>query len=258
MSTHLLVLLLASSGLTTQIQNEPFLSQSPASRSEIDGHLDSLPFVCWTQCLEFLMGSMQFGSLRLLSKRYQERHDVFLHHQLQLFLSRNITNIWSDQIPVLFVGIRMTSLHSMFRVSDILIDEHRNHRRGIVCGVNILSGFPFMSLHLCDRSGWDEIGLICIFDEFDDDRFRYFRSWSYHGDWTISPSINRLLRKNLLCRLLEGSTIEMYGRFGLPKQFRIKRHDQYFDYKTCKKGTVLFALFFVSATIFCACLLVFG
>ena len=243
-----------------RIPNEPFLPQlaHPTDHSSISfDHLSCLPIDCWMNCVEFLINFQEFRCFRILSKRHRQYHDVFLRHQLRKFMDWNGTKILDDEIPAIYTGFGTVCVQRVTEKFDILLKEHRTHRRGILCGINICSGLPFLSLHLrnhdSNHDGY-EIPVICEFYDLDNGGFLY---WTRH-DKSVLSFCNEVFQINDLCGLLRGSTIEVTRRWGTEDLFRIKRQEEYIDYRACKKRGGLIALLILSMLLFYAFFSLFG
>ena len=104
-------------------------------------------------------------------------------------------------------------------------------------GVNIISGLTFLELDLREEDSLGEISMICVFDG------GRVRSWTYSEslDWKL-----RNVGDSELSDLLNGKVVEVMRWFGErvrePRYLRIKRHDEYFDWKRCKKYTAISAV----------------
>lgn len=212
-----------------QVANEPF---TPRPETVSHEYLKLLPIDCWIRCLDFLLKShgLEIRYIRLLSKRHRDNYDVFLSHQMRKLKNWNGSQISSGEIPQTFIAFRSLCVQCMAYTFDDLLDMHCNQRRGIVYGINIVTGLPFLSLHLRHRDG-HEISILCVFDDLDNGRFR---SWVLY-DQRVSTLCNHWFQITDLFALLRGSTIEVMTSWRRMDYFRIKYREEYFNYKTCNR-----------------------
>ena len=230
--------------------HEPFLPSN-----KFHSNLALLPLDNWMLCLEFLIDSFEFRYIRLLSRRHYQNQCVFLRRRLSLLKIPNGTKIATSEIhqkSIAFTTLSGKSIRIAFRT---LRSCHHHHRYGVVCGVNIISGLPFLSLHLREQDTWGEISMICIFDDV------RVRTWTY-SDSVHLANLNGADEWNLkkvgdieLSDLLKGKSVEVMRWFGEPRYLRIKRRDEYFDWKKCKKYSAIYAAHVVIMVVMCAIML---
>ena len=199
-------------------------------------------------CLEFLTNAYEFRYIRLLSRRHFQNQRIFLRRRLGEFQIPNCTEISNSEISRISIAFSLC-----VNAINALQDCHSSHRQGMVCGININTGLLFLSLSL--RNKKDEMLMICTFDDYLIDQPINGRFWSWthsypHPESVIMHSLNRdSFRDTELSRLLNGGyfNVKMHSREG--GYFRIKRHDEYFNWKKCKKYSIICASTMVTVVV---------
>ncbi len=129
------------------------------------------------------------------------------------------------------ISVIFPSNHSAI---DLLGDSHKTLMQGLVAGVYINTGLLFWSMHLRGEKSGNEMLLVCFFDgrrfwslthPFPHRCIVPIQHWKV---WYRSP-----FKEEQLSRLLNGEYLTQYRE---SMAFRIKRHEEYFNWRRCYRS----------------------